>query len=103
MNFQAVFKGIGYLIQYFVSPTPQQIAIKAFAGEALPFLKYLAAYPRAKQLEDSATAVAISFGAQVHVDQATGHIISVDPPAPIDAGGRPTAGANRGGLMPPGV
>lgn len=90
MNFSAVFKGIGYLIQYFVSPTPQQLAIKAFADEALPFLKYVAAYPRAKQLEDAGSAVAVSFGATVHVDPASGHLISVDPPVQKAAPARET-------------
>lgn len=80
MNFGAIVKGIGYLIQYFVAPTPQMVAVKSFAGEAWPFLQYVAAYPRARQLENSATALAASFGAMVHLDPATGHVITIDPP-----------------------
>ena len=100
MNFSAVIKGIVYLVQYFFTPTPQQTALKNFAGEAWSFLAYCAAYPRAAQLETTAEAVILSLGATVVTDPTTGHITSVTPPA--DAGGSPN-GTNRGGLMPPGT
>jgi len=98
MNFNAVFKGISYLIQYFIAPTPQQIAIKAFADEAWPFLQYCAAYPRARQLENAANTVAVSFGATVHLDPGSGHVISVEPPHTSS-----TRDGVGGHLMPPGM
>lgn len=87
MNFGVIFKAIGIALQAYFNPTPKEAAVEkalqAFLGELWPAVTYNQDYPRARQLENAAVALALAVGATVHLDPATGHVVTVIPPVPV--------------------
>lgn len=95
INISSLFK----LAEFFLR-TPKERAELDFADKSQALLAKIATLDEFTAWETSGEALIKAEGWGVAKDAATGHIVAVTPPAQV--GGRPD-GANRGGLLPPGV
>lgn len=89
------------LARFFLRTPKERVEID-FAKKGNVALTDILALPSVKALLAAVPPLIEAEGWTTVKDAATGAVVAISPPEPVQVGGRPS-GTNRGGLMPPGT